>query len=296
MKNTYLKTLAILLAAALCFFMPFTHSKNTVSPANLSAIQANFKPILRTKPAPASNEDFLLAILGTDERASETSRSDVIILLKYKAKENKAIIVSIPRDSKVWIPDKGEAKLNAGYAYGGAKLQVKLLEDLFKVNNIKYIHMNFSGFVEIVNTIGGLEIRSEKDFIREWGKKDIYVKKGNNVLLGDDLLEYVRFRNDREGDYGRIKRQQQVLQCFVSSIMNPKNIAKLPNTALLIAKHSDSDIDIFTMMKHLSEFKRYNTLEFEYLILKTTSKKENGIWYEIIDKKSLKLISDLLQT
>jgi LCP family protein required for cell wall assembly len=242
-----------------------------------------------------NNEDFLLAVLGTDERKNEKSRSDVIMLVKYKAKENKVIIVSVPRDCTVSIFDKGLAKINAASAYGGSRLQVKVLEKLFKVENVKYIHFNFKGFTKIIDTIGGVEINAEKDFSRDWGEKDVYAKKGKNLLLGDDLLEYVRFRHDEEGDFGRIKRQQEVLLSLASSILKTDNIAKLPEIALIVAKNSASDMNLFFIMRQVKKLKNLDSLEFEFYTLKTASEKSNGIWYEIIDKDHLEFLSDLLQ-
>ena len=276
----------------------------TLSPAlnnqpldsNLSITRPNYKDSLYCIISDANNNtDFLLAILGTDERSNEKSRSDVIILLKYKSTENKAIVVSIPRDSKVLIPNKGLNKINAAAAFGGAKLQVDVLENLFKISNVRYIHLNFEGFKEIIDSIGGIEINAQNDFKRDWGEKDTFAKKGRNILLGDDLLDYVRFRHDEEGDFGRIKRQQEVIFSLASSALNPANITKLPEIALIIAKNSESDMDIFFIMRHIEKIKRLHSLEFEFYTLKTSSEKSNGIWYEIIDEENLKLISDLLQ-
>jgi LCP family protein required for cell wall assembly len=242
-----------------------------------------------------NNEDFLLAILGTDERKNEKSRSDVIMVLKYNAKENKLIVVSVPRDSKIPILNMPQAKINAASAFGGSKLQIDVLENLFKVNNMRYIHINFKGFTEIVDTIDGVMVKAEKDFIRDWGKKNLYVKKGRNILFGDDLLEYVCFRNDKEGDFGRIKRQQEVLLSFASRVLNPDNISKLPEIALIVAKNTDSDMNIFYIMRNLKKLKKLDSLKFEFYTLKTFSELRNGIWYEIIDEKNLELISDLLR-
>ena len=295
MRAIQIFNLVIITVVSLLFQTFYCNIYKPAQDSYIPMIQPNYKSLLNNADNNSNNEDLLLAILGTDERENEKSRSDVLILLKYKSKEHKVIVVSIPRDSKISITGKGICKINAASAYGGPKLQVTVLEDLFKVNNVKYIHFNFKGFKQTVDTLGGIEINAEKDFIRDWGENDTYAKKGKNILMGADLLEYVRFRHDRDGDFGRIKRQQEVLMSFYSSITKPNNIDKLPKIALIVAKNSDSDMDIFFIMKQLKKLKNLDSLKFEFYTLETTSEKSNGIWYEIIDEENLKHISDILQ-
>lgn len=279
-----------------CTLLLYTNLNNAGIDSHIPLIQPYYKSLLYNAVDYANNnEDLLFAIFGTDERANEKSRSDVIILLKYKPKENKVIVVSVPRDSKISISGKGLSKINAASAFGGSRLQVDVLENLFKVSNIKYIHINFEGFKKIVDELGGIEINAQKDFKRNWGEKDTYAKKGKNILMGDDLLQYVRFRDDSEGDFGRIKRQQEVLLSFYSSLSKSDNVSNLPKVAMLIAKNIDSDMDIFFIMRHISLLEKVNSLEFEFYTLKTSSENSNGIWFEIIDEKNLELISELLQ-
>ncbi|MDF2519787.1 MAG: lytR [Clostridia bacterium] len=293
MKKYCAVIIALALSLVLGALAIFSGADNTVLQSNIHEIQPCYKTFInRAADYTAGNEDFLLAVLGTDERANEISRSDVIMLIKYNAEVNKVIIVSVPRDCKVPIPGKGKNKINAAYAFGGAKLQVSVLEELFDVKNVRYIHINFEGFKNVIDTLGGVEINAEKDF--EEGN-EIFIKKGPNILKGDDLLAYVRYRHDIEGDFGRIKRQQEVISSLASSVLKPENIAKLPKLALLVAKNSDSDMDIFFIMNHIEELKKLESLQFEFYTLNTASEKSNGIWYEIIDEEDLESISELLQ-
>jgi LCP family protein required for cell wall assembly len=296
MKKIYVIIIALIIILSIYTLLSYTSLNNAVKDPDIQLLQPYYKSLLyNTFDYANNNEDLLFAIFGTDERANEKSRSDVIIILKYKPKENKVIVVSVPRDSKISISGRGLSKINAASAYGGSRLQVDVLENLFKVSNIKYIHINFEGFKRVVDSLGGIEINAEKDFKRSWGEKDIYAKKGKNILMGDDLLTYVRFRHDSEGDFGRIKRQQEVLLSFYSSVTKPDNISNIPKIAMLIAKNIDSDMDIFFIMRHISLLEKIDSLEFEFYTLTTSSEKSNGIWFEIIDEKNLELISELLQ-
>jgi LCP family protein required for cell wall assembly len=296
MRKIYVISIALIIILSICTLFLYTNFNKPVIDSDIPLIQPYYKSLLyKAVDYANNNEDLLFAILGTDERANEKSRSDVIIILKYKPKENKVIIVSVPRDSKISISGKGLSKINAASAFGGSRLQVDVLENLFKVSNIKYVHINFEGFKEIVNRLGGIEINAEKDFKIGGARKDTYAKKGKNILMGDDLLAYVRFRHDSDGDFGRIKRQQEVLLSFYSKVSKPDSISNLPKIAMLIAKNIDSNMDIFFIMTHISKLEKVDTLEFEFYTLETSSEKSNGIWYEIIDEENLELISELLQ-
>jgi LCP family protein required for cell wall assembly len=296
MKRAHIIVLSITIIVIIYSFVLYTDSARSTIDSYTPKVESYresflYNPVDLIK----SNEDFSFAILGTDERKTEKSRSDVIMLLKYIAKENRLIVVSIPRDSRVSIFGRGLAKINAASAFGGAQMQIDALEKLFKISDLSYLHVNFEGFVKIIDAIGGVEINAEKDFVRDWGKKNTYAVKGRNILLGDDLLEYVRFRHDGEGDFGRIKRQQEVLLSSISNLLKPRNIVKLPKLALLVAKNTDSNMNIFFIMKHINQLKNLDSLTVEFHTLKTTSERCNGIWYELIDETDLKLISDLLQ-
>lgn len=296
MKRIAVIILTIAALVSIFFLALFTDLNNPALTPPIPIVMPYYKSLVNNAVDVVNgNEDFLLAILGTDERKKEESRSDVIMLLKYKAKENKVIVVSVPRDSKVSIFDKGVAKINAASALGGCRLQVSVLENLFKIENVKYVKINFEGFKKIIDTIGGVEINAEKDFASDSGEDDIFAKKGSNLLFGEDLLKYVRFRHDEEGDFGRIKRQQEVLRSLASSILKSDNIVKLPEIALIVAKNSTSDMDIFFIMRYINKLQDLDTLEFEFYTLKTVSEKSNGIWYEIIDPEHLEFISDLLR-
>ncbi|MGE5678244.1 MAG: LCP family protein [Pseudomonadota bacterium] len=202
-------------------------------------------PQYSPQAVPHSTGDISVVILGSDEREDEISRSDVIMLAKYKEAENKLILVSIPRDCKVAIPRRGMCKINSAYAYGGARLQARVIEELFKLNGLNYIHFNFEGFKKIIDSLGGVRVFAEKDFKSIRGKKRTYAVKGENILYGNELLEYVRFRYDKDGDFGRIKRQQQVLKSIYKKFAKPGELEGLTKAFLVVAKNSDSNMDIF---------------------------------------------------
>jgi len=148
------------------------------------------------------------------------SRSDTMILLHISPNQDKATLVSLPRDSFVQIPaytdraGKRHAashnKLNASYELGGAALTVQTVELATGLHVDHYIEIGFGGFVNMVDALGGIDVcspRAVKD-----PKSGLNLKAGINSLDGVRALGYVRARYiDPTADLGRMRRQQQFL-------------------------------------------------------------------------------------
>jgi LCP family protein required for cell wall assembly len=246
-------------------------------------------------PMGAEREPITIALIGTDERETEKSRSDVIVLGKYNPEQNSLIIISIPRDAMVDIPGRGKAKINAAYAYGGADLLLQTLEHLFSLEVPYYAHVNFRGFVAMVDAIGGVRVNAKKDFYEHWRDNDVYIKKGENILDGEHLLEYVRFRHDADGDFGRIARQQEVISCIARQFITPEYIFKVPSVLKAARENIDTNINWMDLFRILSRVNNTNNLQIETYVLQTHSKIIDGIWYQIIDNENLKLLAQKLK-
>ncbi|MEC9488658.1 MAG: LCP family protein [Halanaerobium sp.] len=244
------------------------------------------------KPAAASR---LVVLFGTDEREREISRSDVIMLIKYTPDVPRVILVSIPRDSKVAIPGRGENKVNAALAFGGPELARITLENLFQVRIDNYARINFAGFTRLIDILGGVQVDAKKDFLKHWDDNSIYIPKGKNTLDGEHALEYVRFRHDRDGDFGRIARQQEVLTSLARKLLQPRNLLRLPQLVKLARENIKSDIEWLGLIRLAWQFRDIDRVVLEQMTLQTHSAKIDGIWYEIIDKPSLREISRLLR-
>jgi len=241
------------------------------------------------------NTPLFFALLGTDERNNEKSRSDVLMLIKYEPKTNKVIIISVPRDSRVEIPNFSVNKVNAAHAYGGPSLQVKVLEDLFNIEIPHYVHINFKGFIKTIDLLGGVTVIAKKDFPNSDYPHNIIIQRGEQVLDGKKALSYVRFRHDKEGDFGRIKRQQEVVISIAKKFLNPKHLIKIPELLETGKENLDSNLDWLQMISLIWKIRNYEDLDIETYTLKTSSRIINGIWFEIIDEKDLEFLSNKLK-
>ena len=183
-----------------------------------------------------------ILVLGLDQRGTEPGRADTIIIMSINEKTDKVALISIPRDSRVEVPGEGKDKINHAMASGGISLMRATVEELLGVPIHHYIHTNFVGFEEIIDTVGGVTIDVDKRIQNP--SSNIVLKPGVQHLNGIEALQYVRFRKDSEGDFGRMRRQQHFLTATADEVLQAKNIVKLPALLEQAARHLRTDMSI----------------------------------------------------
>jgi polyisoprenyl-teichoic acid--peptidoglycan teichoic acid transferase len=167
-------------------------------------------------------------VLGYQDDEATT---DTVILAHLDVARRSATLVSIPRDAWVPIPGQGSQKINAAYAYGGAKTTAKAVSTLMGGIPIDAtVALQPEGAAQIVDAMGGLNVNVDEnmDYDDNNGALHIHLKKGEQYLTGSQVVGYIRFRHDATSDYGRMRRQQQVLKLMMDQLSQPQGWAKLP--------------------------------------------------------------------
>ncbi len=161
------------------------------------------------------DERINIALYGIDSRdEGEIARSDTIIIVTIDPETNDVGMMSIPRDLQVDIPELGREKINAAYAQGGRALTRAVVEYHFEISIHYYAEVDFTGFINIVDTMGGVVVDNPavlKDDNYEWTR--VYFPTGPQHMDGETALQYVRTRYD-DNDFARGQRQQQVLRAM----------------------------------------------------------------------------------
>jgi polyisoprenyl-teichoic acid--peptidoglycan teichoic acid transferase len=170
-------------------------------------------------------ENYLL--LGIDTRGEEKSRTDTMMVLSWNKKTNDVKLVSFMRDIYADIPGYQSYKLNTAYYLGGVQLLKDTISNMFGLPIHHYAIVDFKNFESLVDILApnGVKIDVEKDMSEKIG---VSLKQGEQNLNGKELLGYARFRHDAEGDFGRVARQQKVIEALKNEILAPQNIVNLP--------------------------------------------------------------------
>ena len=169
-----------------------------------------------------------LLVLGYQDDEETT---DTVVLVHLDVDRRMATLVSIPRDTWVAIPGHGHDKINAAYAYGGAQSTAKVVSALMGGIPIDAtVALQPQGAAQIVDAMGGLNVNVDEnmDYDDYNGQLHVHLKKGEQYLTGSQVVGYIRFRHDASSDYGRMRRQQQVLKLMMDQLSQPQNWAKLP--------------------------------------------------------------------
>lgn len=190
-------------------------------------------------------EKINVLLLGVDSLSSE-GRTDTIMIAQYDPETGSAKLASIMRDSYVSIPGHKDNKINQAYNYGGAELVRQSIKDNFGIDVQYYAIVNFDGFANVVDVLSpnGVEIDVEKrmKYTDRAGGLYIDFQPGLQKLNGEDLLEYARFRHDAESDFGRVRRQQQVIAAVKDELISIKGVTKLPKMMGTIIPYIDTNI------------------------------------------------------
>jgi LCP family protein required for cell wall assembly len=212
------------------------------------------------RPAPAAADaggkkplNFLL--LGSDSRISAgdpldwkagAQRTDAIMLVHVQADRKGAFVISIPRDSWVEIPGRGEAKINAGFSFGGPTLMMQTVESVTDVRLDHMLILDFQGFKDVTDTLGGVKICVPKQVDDIQGT----IKKGCQIMDGETALRYVRQRKTLAGgDFDRVKRQQNWIRAVMRKVSDNNMLASPVqlNTALELLTQSMATDEGFTL-------------------------------------------------
>lgn len=178
---------------------------------------------------------FAVLLLGTDtgalNRTEKKGNTDTIIVVVVNPKKKNYTMISIPRDTMVGDDSDDVQKINAAYSIGGAKMTMKTVSSLLNIPVKYYALVNMGGLMKLVSYVGGIYVTPSLTFTYN----EIKFKKGvRQHLNGQAALAYSRMRyEDPEGDYGRQKRQREVITKLVkklTTIDSLQNFTKIANT------------------------------------------------------------------
>ena len=201
-----------------------------------------------------------ILVMGTDGRIGQNSaetRTDTIMVLNVSGSDKKIKLVSFMRDNLVYIDSYSQIvngkkqrdnKLNVAYELGeqegqkGAEMVRKVLKDNFDLDIKYYALVDFQAFATAIDTLFPDGVTIDAQFSTLNGQPlteatvgdDLHatetesptqtIRTGKQQMNGSTLLNYARFRDDDEGDYGRTKRQQQVMSAVLEQIKDPTKL------------------------------------------------------------------------
>ncbi|MTD38926.1 LytR family transcriptional regulator [Erwinia sp. CPCC 100877] len=189
-----------------------------------------------------------ILILGSDTRGEDAGRADTIMVLQLDGPSKKPKLISFMRDTFVDISGYDANKINASYALGGADLVRQTLAENFNIQCKYYAKVDFQSFEKIADAMfpKGIKIDAEKDINLD----GVDITQGEQSMDGHTLLQYARFRMDEEGDFGRVRRQQQVMKAVMGQLKNPLTLLRTPESLGRLVGYMSTDVPTSFMLKN----------------------------------------------
>ena len=240
--------------------------------------------------------------MGTDEGALGRSEStwgdgntDSIELITINPKKETITMTSIPRDTLVKVTtsdgDTEYVKINAAYSIGGAKQSVKQIKELLGVPVDYYALVNMSVLQKIVDAVGGVDVNNPFKFTYEGHT----FKKGKQHLNGKNALKYSRMRyDDPNNDYGRQKRQQQVIGSIIKSFKKNASLKAFNKMLDAVESGVKTNIPLSGVSTIYSNYKvAMNNVKTYHFIGKDAT--IDGTSYQIASTKEINRVSKLVR-
>lgn len=248
------------------------------------------------------NEITNIALFGLDTREKdEASRSDCIMIITLDGMHNKMKISSIMRDTYVNVEGYGMTKITHAYAYGGAQLAIKTINQNFGLNIKDFIKVDFFSLEKIVDSIGGIDINIASDEVQllnnyvdevssiEKVTPEHISKSGLQRLNGRQAVAYCRIRYTTGDDFKRTERQRNVLELIINKAKSQgtSGIMNTINVMLPYIETSMTNSDILKLSYSVISSKLYDNLEQERFPVDGYCWAINeGIWYLGTDLKA----------
>ncbi len=230
---------ALIAGVGLKFYMTYHSGSSGI----FKEIEKNTSPDSKEYEALKEQGKFNVLIMGEDN-VEGSRRSDTILFAAINIRDRNIRILSLPRDTRVQIPNHGTQKLNHAFAYGGQELMIETVERYLGEPILYYVVVDYDSFPALIDIMGGVEIDVKKKmrYVDRAGKLDINIQPGLQVMDGKTALHFVRFRKDALGDIGRVQRQQQFIKAMLKKLYDPRVVVKIPELTTQMMKILKTDM------------------------------------------------------
>ncbi|WP_099159470.1 LCP family protein [Virgibacillus ndiopensis] len=288
-----LPTLIIILTIASYGIHLYTKAQSTVEDSYTDVGRENETSELREEAVDPVEDNVSVLIIGVDDSEKRDynghGRSDTLILATFNKKKGNVKLLSIPRDSYVYVPEVDYfTKINHAHAYGGPKASIETVENFLNVPVDYFVRVNFEAFIEVVDSLGGIEYdvpfeMSEMD--SKDNKNAIHLMPGNQELNGEEALALARTRK-YDNDIERGKRQQEIIKTVVKEAASASSILKLGDLIEAVGDNMTTNLS-FDEMKSFMSYGINNNFSITSINLEGSGGKMNdGLWYYQVDEQS----------
>lgn len=232
-----------------------------------------------------------ILIMGIDSKSGSTGRSDSLMVMTLKPETNSMQLISIPRDTRTLIVGKGfDDKINHAYAFGGEAMSIATVENFLDIEIDYHVSLNMTGLEQLIDELGGITVTNEL----EWTDSSYTFNKGPVDLDGQKALAYVRMRKaDPAGDFGRSKRQRQVVEAIVKKGAHVASVNKINSTIDIMGDNMGTSLDFEDMRSLLSGYTgtRHDVESYQ---VQGSGKMIDGTYFYIVSDEERQKVNQMI--
>ncbi|QGH35590.1 LytR family transcriptional regulator [Gracilibacillus salitolerans] len=276
-------------------------------------VRPDGKSELREDEVTIGDDPISILLIGVEdyETDGQNGRADTQIVVTINPNTNQMTMTTVPRDTRMEFSAEeagqyaGFHKMNASYTYGsifdyGAnKLTVEKVEQLLDIPIDEYVTVNFDGFRDIVDALGGVTVDIKEPFWEKnfyVGGEKIYFEEGESILNGEEALAFVRMRKRDVNDiYSRDERQRQFIQASIDEAISAESLFKVGEITDILGENVTTSLsasEIFNLQKAYSSMNSSNIKTFE---IEGGDQKIDGTWYFIPSEEGINTTSQQLK-
>ncbi|WP_337969608.1 LCP family protein [Virgibacillus salexigens] len=260
------------------------------------------KSDLRESKVDPNVDNVSVLIMGVDasdlRNNADNARSDTLMVATLNKDDKSVKLLSIPRDSYVYIPEVGyKTKINHAHAYGGTQATTKTVEELLDIPIDYYVKVNFEAFIDVVNAVEGVTVDVPYE-LHEQNSKDeagaIHLQPGEQQLNGEEALALARTRK-LDSDIERGKRQQEIIKAVINKAISLDSVMKYDDVLEAVGSNMTTNMTFSEMKSFISYGTKGKNLDFETMTLKGHDYQPNGTYYWQLDDIALEETQETLK-
>lgn len=229
------------------------------------------KTAKKTLSVPKKEERVNVLVMGLDAIGNKPARADFLVVVSTDPKTNQVTMLSIPQFTQVKVENRIK-RISDVYELGGPSLTIETLKKLLDIPIHHYLEINYVGFEKIVDGLDGVDIVVDKTIVAPRRTGNIsypttIIRKGKQHLTGREALAFVHFKQDKEGDIGRIKRQQKLIATIGNKILSIENIPKILSLINLFAENVKTDMTLVELTSFANKLKNVKIEQIQIDIL-----------------------------
>ena len=198
---------------------------------------------------PMASGNRRILVLGRDKVGDNTD-----VMFTVQVKDGITLVTQVPRDTFVETDQLGTTKANALFALGGVDTTKQEVSKLIGAPVQRYFKLNLDAVAKVADALGGVEVDVPKSMYYVDNAQGLYIDlaPGRQVLRGEALEGFLRFRHDEQGDLGRMERQRLVMSKVFSKLADPTTLARLPKLIEIAGDDVRTDLSLLEMTQLLT--------------------------------------------